>query len=715
MASTRFARRPAPLAWAVLALLATQAHAQNAAETTDLPPVTVTGRSTSATASVGGFGDIPLSRAPLQATVLSAERLKDGGVHMLADVTRFDASLSDAYNSEGYWSNFTIRGFTIDNRYNYRRDGLPINAETSLALDNKSRIEVLKGTSGIQAGTSAPGGLVNLTVKRPEGSVRSAFLGWRQDNTLSAAVDIGQRFGENEAFGLRVNAVYEHLDPRPRSLEGHRSLLAVAGDWRLGSDTLLEAEIEASRQAQPSVPGFSLLGNTLPDPKRLDPRTNLNNQPWSQPVVLNGNTASLRLQQRLNDAWRAVAHFGTQRLTSDDRIAFPYGCSAENAFDRYCSNGTYDLYDYRSDHEHRNTDALDLGLQGKLQTAGMAHELSAGVLLTRFRTGFQPQAFNLAGVGNIDGTLVTPPAADLSTPGANRKEHSTELYLRDAIALSQQWSTWLGLRHTRLHRSSLVTDGSGATDYTQGFTTPWLALGYEMMPGLLAYASWGQGIESEVVPNRPPYANAGQALAPLKSRQLELGIKRSGQDLDWALTLFDIDKPHAGDICDATFTSCLRRNDGTQRHRGLEGEAEWKLGNLALQAGAMLLDTKLHDVTGRPELNGKRPTNVPEHTLKLNAHYRIAAIAGLSVTGGMIHEGKRMALEDNSAGIPGWTRFDASARYEHRLGTSTLTWRIGVDNLTDKRAWKESPFQFSHVYLYPLAPRTWRVSVQANL
>ncbi len=55
----------------------------------------------------------------------------------------------------------------LDQRYNYRREGLPITAETVIPLANKERIEILKGTSGIQAGTSSPGGLVNYVVKRP--------------------------------------------------------------------------------------------------------------------------------------------------------------------------------------------------------------------------------------------------------------------------------------------------------------------------------------------------------------------------------------------------------------------------------------------------------------------------------------------------------------------------------------------------------------------
>jgi iron complex outermembrane receptor protein len=36
-----------------------------------------------------------------------------------------------------------------------------------------------------------------------------------------------------------------------------------------------------------------------------------------------------------------------------------------------------------------------------------------------------------------------------------------------------------------------------------------------------------------------------------------------------------------------------------------------------------------------------------------------------------------------------------------------------VDNVFDRRAWREAPYQFSHAYLYALAPRTWRASLEA--
>ena len=145
--------RPHPIALALLALHG-PINAQTAPE-----QVTISSRPLPSPASVAGFGDTPLSRSPFQAVTLGNGTLADSGASSLADITRLDASIADAYNAPGYWSALTVRGFVLDNRFNFQRDGLAINAETAISLENKERIEVLKGTSGAQAGTSSPGGL----------------------------------------------------------------------------------------------------------------------------------------------------------------------------------------------------------------------------------------------------------------------------------------------------------------------------------------------------------------------------------------------------------------------------------------------------------------------------------------------------------------------------------------------------------------------------
>ena len=707
-----------------------------------LPPVTVSARIALPLADVAGFGDTPIERLPLQAVSVNEAQLKDSGSQGLRELARQDASVSDAYNAVGYWDSLTVRGFVIDQRYNYRRDGLPITGETAIGLDNKSRLELLKGTSGIQAGTSAPGGLVNLVVKRPEVDLRSVTVELRGAQTALAAVDLSTRFGEQRVFGLRVNAAIEHLDPELRSADGHRHLLAVAGDWRLAQGTLIEAEIESSRRSQASQPGFSLLGDRVPSARDTDPRINLNNQPWSQPVVFQGHTASLRLTQKLNADWRAVLHLGSQQLKTDDRAAFPFGCYDATGDiyypDRYCPDGSFDLYDFRSENERRRMDAADLSLQGKLQTGTVSHALTAGVLRSHFESRLQGQAYNYAGPATVDGRAVTGPDATMYDSNTHRDERSTELYLRDAIQLSPNLGLWLGLRHTKLERSTCANSDpyaapmvgrpvceeskqpgdTATTSYTQSFTTPWLGGSWSVAPGHALYASWGRGVESAVVPGRPEYADAGQAQPARKSRQTEVGYKLAGDGFSAGLAVFEIRQPASTEVSVLVGADNLTRivADGLQVHRGLELNAQSRLGAWTLGGSAQWLRAEREgstDVT----LNGTRPANVPERSLRLQASHEFAALPALKAFGALTAESDRTVMPGAGApSVAGWARIDVGANYEQRIAAGQrLLWRAGIDNLADRRAWKEAPYQFGHVYLYPMAPRTWRVSLQADL
>jgi len=699
--------------------------AQPAPSATIIDSVVITGHSSAAVASAG-FGDTPLARAPLQASIYGQGLLADQGIAQISGLTRLDASVSDAYNAEGYWSNLSVRGFTLDNRFNYRRDGLPINAETAIALDNKERLELLKGTSGIQAGTSSPGGLLNLVVKRPNADLRTVRLEAREKGSVLGAVDISQRFGMDSTVAVRVNAAYEHLDPNVRNTRGGRSLLAVAFDWQLTPDTLLQAEVESSRQSQPSVAGFSMLGNSVPAARSIDPRLNLNDQPWRHNVVLDGDTASLRWQQRLGSNWRFTAHGLQQRLRSDDRTAFPFGVYDATTYDcpqwcdRFAPDGSFTYWQYTSDNERRTSKALQLWLAGELRTGPFTHRVEAGVLKSRYSGAFQDQVFDIAGTGRMDGNLQTPPSAGFLDANTNRDERSTEWFARDALQLGPNWQLWAGLRHTQMDRSSVRTsaDSSGSlrpTDYDRSARTPWLGLTVQLTPKTMLYGSWGRGLETDVAPNRVRYNNAGASLA-LQSRQIEVGLKHGTEQVEASLTLFDTDRGQTADIgsCGGAGT-CDRVVDGSARHRGVEASLMQQLSAWTWQASAMLLQAERQG-SRQPGINGNRPTNVPAATLRLGSEYRPAALAGLALHASVVAESNRVVLPyDESVRIPGWARLDLGASWQQKVAGTSLKWRIGVDNATNRSAWKESPYQFGHVYLYPLAARAWRASLQVEV
>ena len=698
-----------------ISFIATNSWAQTTEAT--LKPVLVNERSASPVVDVLGLGDAPLSRTPVSATLIDAQQIEAVGARRLADLVKFDASVSDGYNAQGYWDFVTVRGFVLDNKYNYRREGLPISAEGSIPLDNKARVEILRGTSGIQAGTSAPGGLVNYLVKRPtEQDLRSVRLETGNHGGLLAGVDLGGRFGDGKAFGYRLNAVAEDIGSYVRDLDGQRRLLAAAFDWRLSRDSVLEAEVEYSRRSQRSAPGLSITGTTLPTP---DPRLNLNAQPWSLPVVLEGLTGSVKFEQAINSQWRWSAQAGTQRLKSDDRTAFPFGGDCFNGpfefCDRFTPNGDYDLYDFRSEGERRTLTAAQLQLKGRVETGSIKHDLGFGLLTSRTRDRFNRQAYNYVGTGNLVTVPVFDPAPELTDENTNRSERSTEFSAFDAIAWTQRFTTWLGVRHTQLSRDSVRTDGSRATGYSRDITTPWLAASYQLTPTYLVYASYGQGVESEVAPGRSRYTNQGQALPALKSRQSEVGIKGELDALRWSAALFSITRPLFADVgsCDADNT-CTRQADGDDRHLGLELNAATLIGPWSFNAGLTLINAERQG-SATATINGKRPVNVPDAVFRAGADYRVVAVPGLSLHGHLSHEASRSALPDQSVTIPSWTRVDTALRYNTRIHKTDTTWTLGVDNLFDRRYFKESPYQFSHSYLFPGAPRTVRLAFQARL
>jgi iron complex outermembrane recepter protein len=691
----------------VTATTATHLFAQTAPPETTLKPIVITAPAQRQQLSIGGF-DAPLQEQPISATVITSEDIKASGAQRLADLYKLDSSVSDAYNAVGYIDYATVRGFVIDNKFNYRRDGLPISGDTAIGLANKERIEILKGTSGIQAGTSAPGGLVNYVVKRPSlKPIRSLDLSMDSNGQLGAALDLGGRFGEGNAQGYRLNIATDRLNSAAPGTRGSKQLLALALDSRIGKDGLLEAEFEWSRRSQLEAAPLSILGiqGVLPS---TDPKLNLNRQAWSLPAVFEGLTGSLRYTQAINDQWQWSAHLGSQRLKTDDRIAFAFGCGAESVFDRFCSNGDVDIYDFRSEGERRNKQAAQFKLDGSLQTGSLRHALSLGALQSSSRIQTPDSAYNYSGTVNLaNPTQPIPADPSLTQLGNTLRERTTELFATDVIAWNESFKTWLGLRHTRLQRS----DRLNASSYNQSFTTPWLAASYRLGAHTL-YASHGQGIESRVIPNLPAYGvQAGLPLAAQRSRQVEAGIKslwkQAGSQTETSFTLFDLQRPLAVD----TGTSVVF--DGQQRHRGLEASASHTQGAWQLGASATWLRARQEDAQINSAINGLKPTNVPNHILRLNAAYRVAPswLLGAHIS----HEGRRAILPDNSLFLPAWTRLDASLKWDTHINGLKSSLQLNLNNVLNKRFFQESPYQFGHAYLFPAQPRTLRLNLNISL
>ena len=663
---------------------------------------------------VSGFGDVPLIKAPFSGVTIDAQTLRDMGATRISDALRLDASVSDSYNSPAYWDMLSVRGYTLDNRYNYRREGLPISAETMVPMDNKERIELFKGTSGIQASTSAPGGLANFVVKRaPTGNddtLRAVTASYGNGKSSSIALDLGARFGENKDFGYRFNAAYEDLNPYIRNTHGHRNLMALAMDWRLSADSKLEWEFERSERQQIGVNGYSLWDGATGLPPVVDAKTNLTRQTWSLPGVFAATTGSVRFKQDIGQGWLWTTQYGLQRLRTDDRLSFAFGCGG--TCDRFYADGSFDVYDYRSENEKRLTDALQTSLIGQMQFAGLKHNLTLSAMRSRQSDRLQPtQLYSYAGTSTAYGSAVPVQLLDQTYYNTDRSEYSTELSVTDRMELSAKTAAWFGLRHTQSDRSTVSLDPVTPNPKSQNtsFSTPWLAVSHEYSSGSMVYASYGQGVELFAAPNNINYINAGQFLGVQRSKQAEVGSKGNiSPELRWNAAFFHIERPLAYDY------AYERVVDGTQTHRGLDAGLQWNHGQWLLLGQAQWLHARISGTQRNTALNGTQPLNVPELTLRALAQYRWTDVPGLRTSLRLSHEGERRVLEDGSLNLPAWTTLDFAAHYNTRVNGFRTEWTFAVDNLTDKHYWRESPKQFGHYYLYPGAPRTGRITVRTS-
>jgi iron complex outermembrane receptor protein len=721
--ATFFKRSSVVVALFVVSGLQQCALAQGQPATLD--DVTVTGKAAPVlevdSADVSGFA-LPLAKLPQSVTVISSDLMAASGSQTLSDVIRLDASMADNYNTSGYIESMSMRGFLLDQSGNYTRNGLANSNYAPTALENKERIEALKGVAGLQAGVSAPGGLVNYVTKQP---VNEAFtnVNMAVDGSGGTKVhlDTNQKIG---TLGVRLNVLDEVMHPQFDSANGSRQLLSVALARELTPMTKVSAEIEWHHKRQHSVPGLGLLdsnGDGVGDmlPVSISPRLNLNNQAWSQPFEATERTAEVAIDHRLNARWAARVAINSQDILINDRIAFADGCSSAvtYVYPGLCGNGDVDIYDYRSEGERRHVTSWIVRLDGSLTAFGMKHVARVGLDGHAAGSDFAPmQAYNWVGATNIYVPLALSADGTLANLNTNSHERALAGYATLVTDILPGLQSFLGSKVTRISRSSERSDGSQSVSFEQAVSTPWAGLAWSARKDTVIYASWGQGVEMEVVPNRPTdYANYGQILPALTSEQTEVGMKWQAKSrLLLGAAAFVVDKPYADDVAAAEVTGLPTRLAGVKaaRHRGIELTAAGRVdAALNVQASLMLLDARFIRAADAAVV-GQRVTNVPRLKASVFGDYKFAAVPGISLNALATFETGKSVTGNESVVLPSAWQLDAGIGYHQKVAGQTALWRFNVQNLTNRVFWREAPStQWGGIYLFPAAPRTLRASV----
>ncbi len=336
--------------------------------------------------TAGSLDNTPIRETPLSVTAITSAVMSDQVSRVLSDVVKNDASVGEDYAPVGYYGDFEIRGFPIDLATGMQINGLTIAGEQDVPLENKQRVEIVKGIAGLESGIASAGGVIDYVTKKPYAGERPA---------LDLATDHrGGSYGALQftvprlhgGSGLLITAAGEDIHTYVEGANGWRGMGAANGGWRFGANTQLTTDFEYQHKVERSEAGYQLLGGTtIPTP--VYPSVMLGFQPWSKPNTFDTYNAGSHLERRLSPNWSMRFGGSYSHSLIDDNVIWPYGPALDangnslcpdSPYYFFCPDGSYEIYDYRSPGELRIDAVGEALVLGHFTTGKISNDVVGG-------------------------------------------------------------------------------------------------------------------------------------------------------------------------------------------------------------------------------------------------------------------------------------------------------------------------------------------------
>ncbi|WP_421710214.1 TonB-dependent siderophore receptor [Algihabitans sp.] len=574
-------------------------------------------------------------------------------------------------------------------------------SDTQPSLVGIERIESLRGPTALFSGLSSPflsvaGGVVNFVPKRATTEdVTSVTAGYQSDAIGYGQFDFGRRFGKENELGLRLGGEYLGGDTQADFNERRQRGVALALDYNKDAlRAVLDLRYNEVEQDGPTREFSSVAGPTIPT--NFDADTN-NNQPWAfldQDTLL----GALRVEYDLLSETTAfaVASGAIHNRSSSTGVASSLQPNGDF---------TTNVISFRDDGNLNGN--LEGGLRSRFTTGPVSHTMVAavnyGVFEERFAlAGFDPaQAFQ----NNIFDPIVVPDP-DIQVDKAVGPTLEVELFgitLADTFGFfNDRLQVTAGVRYQDIKIENFSAITGDRTSLSEGSRySPGVGVLFRVNDGLSVYANYLEGLSSGGTAPLTA-ANPGEQLGPIVSDSIEVGAKFNIGTIGVDAALFQIRDTTSG----VDQNTNIFGEVGENRIRGLEVTAFGEIvGDLRLLGGATFYDSEITE-SGNPENVGQDGPGIPDYVLALGLEYDVPKLHGLTLTGGVRHQGEAKVALGNDVEIPAWTTVDLGARYSFDRYTA----RFGVENLFDETYFNGRPFGGLVLGL----PRTFLASVSAD-
>ncbi|WP_371300483.1 TonB-dependent receptor [Pseudomonas lundensis] len=673
-------------------------------------PAVYSGGQVARGAELGVLGNQDIMDVPFTMASYTSQLIEDQQAESLGDVLLNDASVRQSFGYGNASQIFVIRGLpltTDDVSYNGLFGVLP---RQMISSDSLERVEVFKGPNafinGVTPTGSGVGGGINLQPKRAEDTPTRRFTTDISNNgRIGEHLDLGQRFGTENQFGVRMNLAQREGDTAIDNENQRTKLFALGLDYR-GDRLRVSTDFGYQKQRINGNRNTVYLGSALTDIPHAPDADHNYSQKWTS-TDLEDTFGMARAEYDLSDHWTAYAAAGAKHTREVGNYSTPTlvnSAGATTASNMFVA------------HDEDNRSAM-AGLRGMFQTGPVSHQVNLGVsgIWTQQRS-----AYDLSGTfsNNLYDTVDVPKPApgkyvggDINDPGIVGKTINRSVAISDTLGfVDDRVLLTYGLRKQTLKVDAWNYQGNRSAAYDESITTPVYGIVLKPWENVSVYANRIEGLAQG--PTAPasaggmPVTNAGEVFAPARSKQVEAGIKYDKGTFGASLGVYRIEKPSDGYTnADGTYV-----RQGTQRNRGVElnlyGEP---IDGLRLLAGATLMDTELKG-TKNGANDGNRAIGVPKFQYNLGADWDVPGLQGVALNARMLRTGGQYANEANTLSIPAWNRFDLGARYSFDVEQRAVTLRANLENVANTRYWASA----NGGYLSQGEPRLLKVSATVD-
>ncbi|MGD9810788.1 MAG: TonB-dependent siderophore receptor [Sphingobium sp.] len=618
--------------------------------------------------------DIPLIETPQSVSVITRDQIDLLGFIDVQQAARYSAGVvGENYGPDLRFDFLTVRGFTPIQYI----DGLqaPISAtipSVGVDLYGFEAVDILKGPASVLYGSSPPGGIYNLTSRKP------AFSQDGEIGVQYGSDDYKQVRGTvtgplNDQIAARFTGLYLDRESQVDFVDANRVFVAPAVTLKpFDGTTITLLGYYQYEKVNGDTNGFlPAVGTLLPNPLgKIRRGTNLG-EPDYNFYRRRQWGAGWQLSQEIANGWSfeqnlrwfdygELQHviYGGGGLDVDNRTVFRFN------------------FPYKEDVQEF---AVDNRIQGDLDLGMLKNKVTVGLDYRNFRNA---SFFGFAGASSIDlynpVYSSTPIATPSFFPFANAKREQTGVYIQDQAKFGDFILTLSG-RQDWLETLSRATSTKTKDDkftYRVGATY--------LIGGFAPYVSYA----TSFVPQAGQDRN-GNLFVPSVGKQIEGGIKfeqgrmRDPVRIFATLAAFQIKQdnipvldtsPGAGPFDQVQL--------GGVKVKGIELEGVARFNDqLSINGSYSYTDAKISKSTVVTDIGLRLPTQ-PKHKLSLFADYTLqaGALGGLGFGFGGRYLSSSYGDNANVYKMPSTTLFDAILHYD------LPGWRFAVNgsNIFDK-------------------------------